>query len=163
MNIFAFDSDPWLSAKWLDDVRKNKMILETAQLLSSSVLFNDPFTSLPVYKPTHTSHPCTRWARKSRANFGWLVDYMHALGVQKAGPHKSMSLLRHFEKFASVGNFMSEELTPFANCARNKDKGLDFTHVEDTHQAYRLYICERWKERKVPLTWKWGAIPDWKT
>lgn len=26
MNLFAFDTDPWTSALWLDDVRKNKMI-----------------------------------------------------------------------------------------------------------------------------------------
>lgn len=52
MNIFAFDPDPWACALWLDDVRKNKMILETAQLLSSAVAINDPSWASKVYKPT---------------------------------------------------------------------------------------------------------------
>ena len=40
MNIFATSPSPDTSALWLDDVRKNKMILETAQLLSASVRIN---------------------------------------------------------------------------------------------------------------------------
>ena len=34
MNIFALDKCPMQSAQWLDDIRKNKMILESAQMLS---------------------------------------------------------------------------------------------------------------------------------
>ena len=37
MNIFALDQCPMQSALWLDDIRKNKMILESAQMLSTAV------------------------------------------------------------------------------------------------------------------------------
>ena len=162
MNIFVFDKDPWLSALWLDDIRKNKLILESAQLLSTAIRFNSPDTQLPVYKSAYISHPCTRWARASRANFSWLVDYMHSLGVQKKGGHKSLELLSSFEHYATHGRFASDEPTPFVNCARNKERGVDFSHVADVHQAYRLYICERWKEPYITLSWRWGKMPDWK-
>ena len=37
MNIFALSRCPMQSAWWLDDIRKNKMILESAQMLSTAV------------------------------------------------------------------------------------------------------------------------------
>lgn len=162
MNIFAFDSDPWLSALWLDDVRKNKMILETAQLLSTAIRFNDPQTTLPVYKSAYISHPCTRWARRSRANFGWLVEYMRSLGVQRDRDHKSLELLSSFSWYSAHGRFSEDNLTPFVNCARNKERGVDFSNVEDTHEAYKLYISQRWKEPYITLSWKHGQEPDWR-
>lgn len=162
MNIFAFDPDPWQSALWLDDVRKNKMILETAQLLSTAVRFNDPMGGWSVYKPAYTSHPCTRWVRQSRSNFKWLLRYLHALCEQKTGTHKTRSLLPVFDQYADEGRFSKEEFTPFVNCARNKERGVDFHSVEDVHQAYKLYICERWKEKTIPLSWRWGTEPEWR-
>ena len=74
MNIFALDKCPMQSALWLDDIRKNKMILESAQMLSTAVRWLDPDTTLPVYKLAYMNHPCTKWARKSRANFSWLLS-----------------------------------------------------------------------------------------
>jgi hypothetical protein len=37
MNIFALSECPEQSALWLDDIRKNKMILESAQMLSTAI------------------------------------------------------------------------------------------------------------------------------
>ena len=162
VNIFVFDEDPWLSALWLDDVRKNKMILETAQLLSTAIQFNDPFTDLKVYKPAYISHPCTIWARTSRDNFNWLTEYMRCLVVQKKTGHKSAELLASFEHYGSHGRFSLEQRTPFANCARNRERGVDFSHVADVHSAYRQYICRRWQERTITLSWRWGKEPEWR-
>lgn len=162
MNLFAFDDSPWQSALWLDDVRKNKMILEAAQMLSTAVRFNDPFTKLPVYKAAYVSHPCTKWVRASRENFGWCLKWMDALGKQKGGGHKSLGLLESFLSYYDHGSFRQEDRTPFANCARNMERGVDFSKVEDTCLAYRLYMVERWKENNIRLTWKWGEEPAWR-
>ena len=162
MNIFAFDPEPKLSALWLDDVRKNKMILETAQLLSSAIRFYDPTTKLPVYKQTHTGHPCCHWARASRANYRWLTNYMQALVDQKFGMHSSSALLLIFHDYAKHGEFFKEDATPFANCAANADLGISFKHIEDTHLAYRMYIRERWRCDTIHLSWYWGKEPDWR-
>lgn len=163
MNIFAFDEDPWVSALWLDDVRKNKMILEAAQMLSTAVRFNDPFTTLPVYKSSYVNHPCTKWVRQSKDNFGWCLEWMKSLGKQKGSPHKSMSLVPLFEHYYDEGKFKAVEQTPFANCARNLSRGVDFSGEPDTCLAYRKYICERWKENNIKLTWTNGEKPTWLT
>ena len=146
MNIFAFDPDPWTSALWLDDKRKNKMILETAQILSTVIHLSDPDgdTCSQVYKPTHVHHPCTKWATLTLGNFSWLVSYLTFLGVQKAGAHKSLDLLPTFDKWLMETSALPvDSRTPFQNSARNVSQGVDFTGVEDTHEAYRLYICKR--------------------
>jgi hypothetical protein len=63
MNIFALSECPEQSALWLDDIRKNKMILESAQMLSTAIRWLDPDTTLPVYKLAYMNHPCSKWAR----------------------------------------------------------------------------------------------------
>jgi hypothetical protein len=162
MNIFTFDPDPWTCALWLDDVRKNKMILETAQLLSAAVAINDPSWASRVYKPTHLGHPCAKWTMTSKANFEWLLTYMSDLADQK-GEHKSAELIPVFTDYYHNGWFPSKDQTPFPNCAANADLGISFKHVADVHEAYRLYISERWKRDTIMLTWIHGEEPSWRT
>lgn len=162
MNIFAFDKCPMQSALWLDDVRKNKMILESAQMLSTAVRWLDPDTTLPVYKLAYINHPCSKWARRSRANFKWLLSHMSWLFNQKSGAHKSARLIPLFQQYVDNGEFPNEELTEFANCARNLERGVDYSGVDDVHQAYRMYMNDRWKERNITLTWRWGEEPQWR-
>ena len=162
LNIFAFDPDPWTCALWLDDVRKNKMILETAQLLSAAVAINDPSWASKVYKPTHLGHPCAKWTMASRANFWWLLDYMKKLDVQRGiDTHKSSSLIPVFYDYFFEGWFPSENFSLPPNCAANADLGISFKHIPDVHEAYRLYICERWKRDTIMLTWIHGEKPSW--
>ena len=163
MNIFAFDKCPMRSALWLDDIRKNKMILESAQMLSTAVRALCPDTTLEVYKTAYLNHPCSKWARQSRANFQWLLHHMSWLYNQKSGDHKSARLIPEFQKYADYGDFPDEYLTPFANCARNLERGVDYSDIDDVHQAYRMYMNDRWKERNITLTWRWGEEPDWRS
>ena len=162
MNIFALSRCPMQSAWWLDDIRKNKMILESAQMLSTAVRVLSPDTDLSVYKVAYLNHPCTIWARQSRDNFKWLLSHMSHLFLQKGGLHKSANLLTDFQKYGDSGYFPNEELTPFANCARNLERGVDYSEHTDTHEAYRLYMNDRWKERNIALTWRWGKEPEWR-
>lgn len=162
MNIFALSECPMQSALWLDDVRKNKMILESAQMLSTAVRWLDPDTTLSVYKLAYINHPCSKWARASRANFKWLLSHMSWLYNQKSGAHKSARLIPLFQQYVEHGDFPREELTGFANCARNLERGVDYSHVDDVQKAYRMYMNDRWKERTITLTWNWGEEPEWR-
>ncbi len=162
MNIFAFDRCPMQSASWLDDIRKNKMILESAQMLSTAVRMLDPDTNLSVYKLAYINHPCSKWARASRDNFKWLLSHMSWLYNQKSGSHASARLIPELQQYADGGYFSRDELTPFANCARNLERGVDYSNVDDVHQAYRLYMNDRWRERNITLTWRWGKEPEWR-
>ena len=162
MNIFALSRCPMQSAWWLDDIRKNKMILESAQMLSTAVRVLCPDTDLQVYKVAYLNHPCTIWARQSRDNFKWLLSHMSHLWLQKGGEHGSARLIPQLDEYSSTGYFPNEELTPFANCARNLERGVDYSEHTDTHEAYRLYMNDRWKERNIALTWRWGKEPEWR-
>ena len=162
MNIFATSPSPDTSALWLDDVRKNKMILETAQLLSASVRINSMSKAWgdKVYKLTHTGHPCCVWTCHSKGNFRWLLDHMIALAAQW-GRHKSADLIPVFEDYYHHGYFLSDEQTKHPNCAANADQGLSFKHISNVHEAYQLYLNERWKRDTIHLSWVHGEKPEW--
>ena len=100
MNIFYVDSDPEVAARNMVDRHVVKMILETAQLLSTAhrVLDGEMLVgknekgrkttkwTLPdarditLYSATHRNHPSAIWARESSANYNWLYSHLLALG-----------------------------------------------------------------------------------
>ena len=101
MNIFVLDKNPVLAAQAHSDIHVNKMIIESAQMLSTNYrillgteckvpsksgktmrrhwkLDNETLEEL-VYKPAHFNHPCTIWARKTTGNWQWLYELYSAL------------------------------------------------------------------------------------
>src|ERR1700756_168681 len=83
MNIFALDLSPVKSAEYACDKHVVKMIIETAQLLSTAIHIQVPRNeNYLLYKTTHVHHPCSKWTRESRENFEWLVDYGIALSKE---------------------------------------------------------------------------------
>ena len=99
MNIFYVDKDPAVAAQCLVDKHVVKMILESAQLLSTAHRLLDGVEiegksktgrkarrwTLPdaresvMYAATHINHPSAVWCRTSVQNYDWLVDHMYAL------------------------------------------------------------------------------------
>ena len=91
MNIFVLSSDVNEIARWQIDKHCVKMILESAQMLSSAHRYLDgeitpglsktgrsvkryilPDDREPVlYGMTHANHPSTVWTRSNRANYDW--------------------------------------------------------------------------------------------
>ena len=98
MNIFYLDHDPTTSARAMTDKHCVKMILESAQLLSTAhrVLDGTPMTKLsksgakltrydhplPLYQATHINHPSAIWVRESADNYKWLYSHFLALCVE---------------------------------------------------------------------------------
>lgn len=146
MNIFATSDCPYSSAAYLDDKRVVKMILESAQMLSTAINLCAGSNVAP-YKSTHINHPCNIWTRENLSNFNWLVSHMDGLYQQYkmryGKKHKSGELLTELRELGEkyIPNIGSR--TPFVNCARNKSQGVDFTHIGDVHEAYRKYLCKR--------------------
>lgn len=161
MNIFAYSPDIHECVQWLDDTRSNKMMIETAQLLCTRGRweFGTEFTDSDTYKSTHVSHPCSIWLRQSWGNYLWLANYWTELS--KLWP-SHMSYAKNIDYVRRVMDNVdiAQPMTPFANCARSKDLGLDFTHLP-VHDAYRQYHCARWDMDKRKPTWKRGTKPDW--
>ena len=99
MNIFYLDEDPVSAAQLMVDSHVIKMILESAQLLSTAHRILDGFEYVGVsksgrkikryelhdsrepivYQATHVNHPSAIWSRSSVENYNWLVDHMFAL------------------------------------------------------------------------------------
>jgi hypothetical protein len=98
MNIFFVDTSPAIAAQSLVDKHVVKMILESAQLLSTAhrVLDGQEYIDtngkrkmkrweLPdsresvLYKATHVNHPSNIWTRSSIENYNWLTDHFFAL------------------------------------------------------------------------------------
>lgn len=154
MNIFVIDPDPRICAQALDDLRLNKMILETAQLLSTAIRYHG-YTGNLAYKSTHVNHPCSIWARACLGNYRWLLNYFSALTFERAArtgkTHKCESLYTLFrcnEHLIPTG-----PLTTFANCSLYKDHG--------TFDAYKLTMIDKWAKDKRPPKWTNAQKPSW--
>lgn len=162
MNIFAVSNDPSECARALDDVRLRKMIVETAQLLSTALHEWGHPAAEHVYKPTHRNHPCAVWVRESWENYTWaynlLLNLLSEYTTRAGKSHKT----------AEVKSVLKEPLldrrnaaspwnhSPFPNCTPYKDW--------ETHEAYRQTLRDKWKEDAVkqrPPTWTNRKAPTW--
>lgn len=164
MNIFVLDADPFMAAKDLCNQHVVKMIVETAQLLSTAHrcldgndegYLNDGRQEV-LYKITHKNHPCAIWARENSYNYSWL--YLHFLGLlneymlRYGKIHSCSKLKRTLLKFPN--NIPpSERMTDFKLCMPEEYKVLD-----NPIKSYRIYYLNeklkfaRWPENRRP---KW--------
>jgi len=164
MNIFATSRSPKLSATWLDDLRANKMILESCQLLSTAINTVHDNHGLKTYKNFNPNHPCGLWVRESKQHFWWLLLHLKNLLELRGRPeHKcytNYNLCNNwFEEFH--WKLPNNGMLGFQNSAANEGAGISYKNVKDVHLAYRLYLNHRWKEDKKPPTWNTGLKPDW--
>jgi hypothetical protein len=80
MNIFFIHKDPQVCAEAMTDKHIVKMIIETAQLLSTAHHILDPEKDHTMYyKVTHMNHPSAVWARETHSNYEWLYRHFIAL------------------------------------------------------------------------------------
>jgi hypothetical protein len=102
MNIFYLDKDPIIAAKMSCDKHVCKMIIESAQMLSTAHrmldgeeylqrnkngnrnikrwLMRDNLFETTLYKACHTGHPSTVWVMANIIHYVWLYKHMIALG-----------------------------------------------------------------------------------
>ena len=82
MNIFYLHPNAREAAIMQCDTHVVKMILESAQLLSTAhrELDGDDWADeVGLYKSTHKNHPSAVWARSSKPHYDWLYDHFVAL------------------------------------------------------------------------------------
>jgi len=81
MNIFYLHSDPIVSAQAMTNKHVVKMILESAQIMSTAhhVINEGQEYLRQLYKPTHKNHPSSVWVRQSPAHYQWLYEHFQAL------------------------------------------------------------------------------------
>jgi hypothetical protein len=155
MNIFHLSTYPEESARWHVDRHVVKMVLESAQLLSTAhrLLDPEPFHADLLYKSTHVNHPCSKWCRASANNYQWLYELFVCLCDEYTFRYGKIHLCD--TKFRKILNTHPKGipqigLTPIAQAMPEQYKN------ENPVIAYRqYYINEKskfavWTKREKP-------------
>ena len=148
MNIFYIDNNPAIAAQMMTDKHIVKMILESAQMLSTAHRQLDGDQAHPdLYKSAYANHPSTVWVRQSSMNYMWLFQHFVALNAEYTlryrKTHKSWTLLNHIVCYPPR-NIM---LAPFEQppCAMPEQYQKYDDHIKN-YRAY--YIGEKLKTSK---------------
>lgn len=172
MNLFLLSRSARKAAIYQCDKHVVKMILETAQMLSTAIRlllechFNsnaNPTTVL--YKSTHRNHPMSIWVRQSLANFKWALCHGRELCAEYTRryekQHKSVAVYDEIEqrwlpllteKFTHDNNNNCNITIPpmcMPDIYKANNNDLDMSQVV---QAYRRY----YRGDKVKFA-KWGG------
>ena len=148
MNIFILDRDPAVAARYHCDKHVSKMILESAQMLST--VLGGP------YKKTHQNHPCTVWVGDSMGNAVWLFELAHHLNrewrqrYKHNVNHKSYEVIKGIVMENKWVELPDMGLTPFAQAMPEQFKR------NDPVASYRDYY-----KSKTFARWDHGPTPDW--
>lgn len=144
MNIFVTDPCPIESAKFLDSKRVIKMVLESAQILSTNMhvlgIPNAP------YRKTHQNHPVTVWSRGSRANYMWLLAHFKALSDEYTARYgKVHKCIQYYGTFSDAANSVPDgPLSDFVNCTTYPEEA-------DVFVAYKKHLQAKWENSKIKL------------
>lgn len=179
MNIFILDEDPSKAAQMLCDRHVPKMIVESAQMLSTAhrlldgIVERRPSKSgktmqnyyvLPdiredyMYAAVHKNHPCTVWTMASKCNYFWHYEHFLAMGQEfeyrRGKTHATIELLGDKLKQKPI-NIPDIGLTEFAQAMKAYPECM----VEgDAVTAYRNY----YHTAKDFAKWEWRRpAPEW--
>ncbi len=164
MNIFYVDTDPVVAAQSLVDKHVVKMILESAQLLSTAhrVLDGEKIGKkwvLPdgretlIYKATHINHPSAIWCRTSVENYLWLVEHMYGLlseyRYRYDKKHKCYDVAFHLQ--SPPYNLKEWAMTPMP-CAMDDEYKISSDPVTNYRNYYNKgkASLHKWKNRQAP-------------
>lgn len=176
MNIFVVDTNPVNAARNLCDKHVVKMILESAQMLSTahrvldgnfyyrqgkngrkipSYAHPNPVLNDRLLLATMMNHPCTRWAMESMNNYYWLLMHGYELCLEYTRRYNKIHTLQNLyehnlSECPANGSFKG--LTPFAQAMPDQYK------CSDAVQAYRNYYVN---EKSKFAKWKNSEVPDW--
>jgi len=177
VNIFYVDQSPVKAAQALVDKHVVKMLVESAQLLSTAHrvidgqevrlkvekngkirnkkvwVLNDARNEI-LYNATHRNHPSAIWVRQSVENYNWLVEHLFALSDEYTyrydKKHKTITRLG-FEIQSPPYGLQSWDWTPMPSCMDDEYKISD-----DPVLNYREYYrrgkdhLHKWKRREPP-------------
>jgi hypothetical protein len=160
VNIFFLDECPYEAARMQVDKHVVKMIVETAQILSTNhrILDGDEKGVLPdgrqenFYKATHRNHPSTVWARQSIQNYNWVVDHLHGLLQEYTHrykkTHKTQRLF--FDLQSPPMELKDYDWTPPPSCMPEEYR--IGTYVDNYREYYRKAKSHihKWTNREPP-------------
>ena len=179
MNIFILDNDPVKAAQLQCDKHIPKMVVESAQMLSTvhrmidGVMERRPSKSGSMlqyfklddyredilYKAVHMNHPCTVWSRENCSNYDWhykhfiaLCDeYTYRYGKVHASETKLATVLRNAPK--KIKHTTGK--TPFRLAMGSNPECM----FEDAVKSYRAFY--QTKQARFAMKWTKRKQPEW--
>ena len=157
MNIFYLDTDPKLCAQMHCDAHVRKMIIEYAQILSTThrqLCPDDPLNQ-HRYKSCFVNHPSTMWARQTFENYIYLShlwyylcqEYEHRWGKK----HATFVKLEKYLNMCPTPLFSNNSVRqPIAQCMPDDVKNK--CGVQAYHNYYNKYKrhLHKWTNRPQP-------------
>lgn len=150
MNIFVLDNDVTKCAQSHCDKHVVKMILESAQLLSSAVRMVGIDAG---YSLTHQNHPCAVWTRLSIDNWRWLLQLTNALNDEYKYRYGKITNHKSWEVANSLPEPNLADIGKTAHVLCMPDEYKDYSNPVESYRAY--YMCEKshifnWTKREAP-------------
>ena len=149
MNVFACDPSPEVSARSLADRHVVKMVLETAQILSTIVRELELDDS-DLYKSTHLHHPVVVACIYDSGYRDWVTRHGRALAREYTHRYdrfhvSSFVLDRAAHRLRRLGP--PSVLTSFPLAMPEE------LQSDDTHESYRRYLAAKYA--------RWGPMARW--
>jgi len=176
MNIFALDPSPIVSAQMMCDRHVVKMIVETAQLLSTAhrmidgIMYVEKTANgrsikrwrLPdnrenlLYKASHINHPSNIWARQTNNNYTWLYCHFVALCKEYTYRYDKIHLTEAKLSYTlkSLPNYI--EVGPLTSRPQAMPDEYKRERTEDAYKSYYIGAKRNfatWKKRTSPVWW----------
>ena len=174
MNLFILDKDPVKAAQLQCDKHVVKMIVESAQMLSTAHRMLDghferrpsksgktmsKYWRLPdsredtFYKAVHMHHPCTVWTMESNNNYNW--HWVHFAALCDEYTYRYGKVHETFRKLNVVlselpTNIPKNGFREPPQCMPEDVKSESV--IEAYHKYYAVYKKDfaRWTERPIP-------------
>lgn len=180
MNLFILDENPIKAAQLQCDKHVVKMIIESAQMLSTAHRMLDgyvekrpsksgkriinywvhpkPIMEERLYKAVHHNHPCTVWTMQTDGNYHWHYDHFIALLDEYTHRYnKEHSTAKLTETLLQPPrNIPRGKLTPFALAMKNEPQCI---HEGDPVRSYQEYY--QTKQDRFKMAWTNRDIPEW--
>lgn len=179
MNVFILDKTPEKSAQFQCDKHVVKMIVESAQMLSTAHRMLDGVEMRvqsvsgkrlvkywrlndnrehKLYKTAHTGHPCTVWTAKTDSNYLWHYRHFAALcdeyTYRYGKVHKTDSMLRTLLS-NTPNNIRNGELTKQPLAMKSNPECM-FSCVVESYRAFY-----KTKQTKFSMVWSKRDVPEW--
>jgi hypothetical protein len=151
MNIFVLDRDPEENARYHCDSHVVKMILESAQLLSTA---HHILGDGGPYKKTHENHPCAVWVRESAANYTYLWFLMLCLGKEYTFRYNKThkTILDHKDTLRELpSRLLGVSMTEFPKCMPEEYKKETVVDSYRTYYKYGKADLLKYTRRNAPF------------
>ena len=149
MNIFFLDKDPVKAAQLQCDKHVVKMVLETAQMVSTAVR-NKGYDI--GYLLAYPKHPMTIWVSKTNDNFQWALEHGLALGKEYTHRydkiHSSHEMLQDIQKLGIQGN--ANDMTTPPQCMPDIYKKPNYIDAYINYYVHAKKHFAKYTNRETP-------------